>query len=357
LEIASIGDHFVKNEIIQHVFEQCFPPHFKLQWRFHTVNSPEDPPQKGKGVEEYVGSEEDVVNVAKNAKVLVTNVAPVTSWVIQNCPQLRAIACCRTGPVNVDVEAATRALIPVFYAPGRNAVAVAEFTVGLILCLIKRTVQAHLRLSRGEWCTHLFYRYDNAAEEVNKKKVGIIGFGNIGQRVCGILLAFGAQVFVYDPYVNPEVIYKLGATPSKLDSLLKKSDIVTLHARATKETCPLIGPREFSLMKKTAYFINTARGFLVDYDALYEALKNGRIAGAAVDTYEAEPPPLNHPLLKMENVLSTPHIGGSSRQTAWRGVKIVARGVLNYFQSGELTNCLNAEALKRNSGKSLGKLP
>lgn len=346
MRVAAIGDHFIKNEIIQRVFEEYLSPYFKLQWEVGTAGWPEDTQRKGEEVKEYVGSEEDVVKVAKKAEILIIHLSPVTKWVMQNCPHLRAIACCRGGPVNVNVEAATQASIPVFYAPGRNAVATAEFTVGLILSLVKRTFQAHIQLRGGNWCDDLFYRYDNAPEEVCGKRVGIIGFGNVGQKVCKILLSFGTEALVHDPYVDPAVIREAGAVSSGLDSLLRESDIVTLHARVTENTRGLMGPREFSLMRRTAYFINAARGPLVDYDALYKVLKNGRIAGAALDTYDPEPLPSDHPLLKMENVVSTPHIGGSSRETVWRGLRTLAKGVLNYLQFGEFLNCVNVNSFR-----------
>ena len=209
----------------------------------------------------------------------------MTRRVIEQLPGLRAIGCCRTEPVNINVAAATAAGIPVFYAPGRNARAVAEFTVGLIIAEYRDIARGHQALSQGIWRAEL-YLYDTAPHELYGQTVGLIGFGNIGRMMPGLLKPFGMRVLAYDPYVPDEVFAERGAERVyDMDDLLAGSDIVSLHARVTPETRGFIGERQFRRMKRGAYFINTARGPMVDYDALYRALADGHLAGAGLETF------------------------------------------------------------------------
>jgi D-3-phosphoglycerate dehydrogenase len=159
------------------------------------------------------------------------------------------------------------------------------------------------------------------------------------------LHAFGLRVLVYDPYVDAEQCAALGVTPVDLPALLAESDFVSLHARVTPETRGMMGTAQFAQMKPGAYFLNTARGPLVDYDALYAALASGRLAGAALDTFALEPPHADWPLLKLDNVTVTPHIAGASRETARRKIETVLIDVANYFAHRPLIHCANPEVL------------
>jgi D-3-phosphoglycerate dehydrogenase len=161
------------------------------------------------------------------------------------------------------------------------------------------------------------------------------------------LIAFGVRVLVYDPYVNAERCNTLGAQQVELATLLQESDFVTLHARVTPETRKMMGAAQFAQMKHGATFINSARGPLVDYDALYAALASGHLGGAALDNFALEPPPVDWPLLKLDNVTVTPHIAGSSRETAQRKIETVLRDVVNFYAGRPLTYCINPEVLAR----------
>jgi len=340
LRIAIIGDGFLKNNIVEDALRKKLGKYTDLQFIHGFVNWPEEPFISGEEVQEYVGKEEDVCKVAKDADIIITQLAPITSLVIDNCKKLRLIGCCRGGPVNVNVDAATEKGIPVLNTPGRNATACAEFTIGIILCLLKNIIPAHIDLKKGIWRGD-FYQFDKCAEEIAGKNIGIIGFGEVGRKICNILLSFEAKVFVYDPYIKEERIRKCGALPADLKSLLKKSHIVTINARLTSSNYKLIGKKELDLMQPGSYLINSARGKLLDYEALYQALKKGKLAGAALDTFDPEPPSRENSLLKLKNVLLTPHIAGASKDAALRGIKILVDGIDRYLKGEVPENCIN----------------
>jgi D-3-phosphoglycerate dehydrogenase len=270
--------------------------------------------------------------------------------VLEASENLQIIGCCRGGPVNINVAAANQRKIAVVNAPGRNSQTVVEFTLGLILTECRGISRAHCALADGVWRGDL-YRYDRAGRELNGQTIGLIGFGIIARMLVPYLKSFQMRVLVYDPYVAAEQIADVGVDHSDLDTLLKSSDIISMHARATPETRGMIGEKEFRRMKPGAYFINTARGSLVDENALYEALKEGRLAGAALDTFSTEPPPEDWPLLKLDNVTLTPHIAGSSREAARRGVDSVVCDIAAFFTGKPLKHCVNPVVLNEKLGR------
>ena len=210
-------------------------------------------------------------------------------------PRLALVAVSRGGPVNIDMAAARARKIRVVNVPGRNASAVAEFTIGAILSETRLIRAGHEALRRGDWRGDL-YRADRTGRELNEMTVGVIGYGNIGTRVVTLLRAFGCRILVADPYVQlkPEDA-AAGVTQVTLEDLLEESDLVTLHARVTEETTGFIDAAAFARMRPGAVFVNTARGPMVDYDALYEALASGHLGGAMLETFAVEPPPEDWP--------------------------------------------------------------
>lgn len=341
MKVAIIGDLFLKNELIKKVVTQYLGEK-ELEFNFASLSWPGEPLVSGDEVREYVGSEEQVYLACRDAEILITQLAPVTSRVISASPGLRIIGCCRGGPVNVNIDAATKRKIPVINTPGRNDQAAAEFTLSVILCLLKPVIPAHCQLKKGVWRGD-FYQFERCAEELAQKKIGLIGFGAIGRKVCKMLLVFGAHILVYDPYVQDEIIRGYGARPADMEKVLKESHLISLHARLTPETHKLIGERQISLMRPGAYLVNTARGGLVDYEALYRALKEGKLGGAALDTFDPEPPPPNSPLLKLNNVVLTPHLAGASRETAYRGIKMLVEDIATFLRGKTPRNCVNPE--------------
>lgn len=290
-----------------------------------------------------------LVRALAGVDVFVTEVDQVRARVLDQVDCLRVIACCRADPANIDVEAATERGIPVLHAPGRNCQAVAELTVALMLMSLRRLPQAMDIVRQTEGAEGMLKMavafFDLKGSELWGKTVGIIGLGAVGREVARRLRGFDAELIVYDPYVSPEVVDSYGARRVELDTLLRESDVVTLHAPVTEETRGLLGRREFGLMKRGAYLINTARAELADEEALCQALAEGKIAGAALDVFAQEPVPADHPLLQLPNVIATPHIGGNTQEIAVHQSRIVVSDLERLFRGERPLHIVNPETL------------
>jgi len=226
-------------------------------------------------------------------------------------PNLLIVSTNGAGYDTVDLKACTERGVLVVNQSGGNAEAVAEHVVGMMLALVKRFNETDRALRAGTITSRAGY----IGREAYGKTIGIVGLGNVGKRVaelCRVL--FHMQVLAYDPYLSAEVIRGRGAEKVELDDLLRRSDFVSINCPLTGESRKLIGAREYALMKPGAYFITTARGSIHDEDALEAALRDKKIAGAGLDTFDVEPLPLDHPLRKMDNVVLTPHLGYVSEQ-------------------------------------------
>ena len=276
---------------------------------------------------------------------IVLGTDPVTREVLSGDVRVRIIARHGVGVDNVDIEAATERGIAVTYTPSVNADSVAEHTIGLILSLTKRIAEAHRLMKSGGWDRIRF-----VGCEVKGKTLGVIGLGNIGSRVAARAKAFGMRVIAYDPYVDKSRAEELGVSLVNLEELLESSDIVTIHAALTRETRHMIGEEELKRMKPTAYLVNTARGALVDEDALVKALKERWIAGAALDVYEEEPLPEDHPLRRMDNVVLTPHIASYTYEAIRRTDEMVLEALETFFRGGKPKWLVNPEVWSRIEG-------
>jgi D-3-phosphoglycerate dehydrogenase / 2-oxoglutarate reductase len=347
IRIAVIGDYFVGTTLFETALHRHLDGVAALSIVSAEVPWPDDPVINGDEVREFVGDPHMVLDLARDAHVLLTHVAPVTRAVIEGSPHLQIIGCCRGGPVNVNVDAATACDIPVVNAPARNSQAVVEFTIGLILAECRGIARAHTALSQGIWRGDL-YRYDRTGRELHGQVIGLVGLGAVAQALVPYLQIFGLRILAFDPYVAADRFAALGVESVDLSTLLAESDIVSLHLRVTRETQGMFGAPQFAAMKAGAFFINTARGPLVDYGALYNALASGHLGGAGLDTFADEPPPPDWRLLSLPNVTLTPHIAGSSQESAQRGAEQVARDVANWFSGRSLEQCVNASSLKRN---------
>ncbi|KAA9149096.1 2-hydroxyacid dehydrogenase [Amycolatopsis acidicola] len=297
------------------------------------------------GVNEASGTEEQVIEAVDGAEVAVTQMAPFTKKVFAAAPQLRMVSVSRGGPVNVDLAAATEAGVAVTFAPGRNAAAAAEFAIGLILAGMRRIAKASAELLAGEWRGD-YYAYTNAGIELEGTTVGLVGYGAIGSRVAKVLVAFGAHVLVSDPFADPAKIAADGAEVVELDELLRRSSVVSLHARLTEQTKHLINAEKLALLPEGAVLVNSARGGLLDYAPLPDALRSGRLGALALDVYDVEPPPADWALRDAPNVIATPHLAGASRQTAERAARIVAAEAGRYARGEKLVNVANPEVLQ-----------
>jgi D-3-phosphoglycerate dehydrogenase / 2-oxoglutarate reductase len=342
--IAIIGDRFMLPSIFEKALRQkCGDD---LDIRSLELPWPDEPMEHGyaepglEGLKEYQGTADEVVAHVDGAEIAVTHLAPFSAGILARLPRLRLIAVSRGGPVNVDMNAARERQIRVVNTPGRNASAVAEFTIGAILAETRLITRGHDSLRRGEWRGDL-YRADATGEELSEMTVGVIGYGHIGTKVVRILKAFGCRILVCDPYVQLSAgDLRDGVVHVSLERLLRESDVVTLHARVTSETRGFIGQAQFNAMKRGAYFVNTARGPMVDYDALTEALKSRHLRGAAIETFAVEPTPPDLELLRLENVTLTPHIAGASVKTVKFAAEAAAEEVRRYLAGeGPLNPC------------------
>jgi D-3-phosphoglycerate dehydrogenase len=337
-EIVIIGDRFMLPSMFEaSIRSKCGDG---LDIRSHEMPWPDLPMHHGyaeagmDGLKEYQGSADEIVALAGTAAIVVTQLAPFSAGIMDQLPNLRMIAVSRGGPVNIDMAAARERKILVVNTPGRNASAVAEFTIGAILAETRLITRGHESLRRGEWRGEL-YRADLVGEELSEMTVGVIGYGHVGTKVVRILKAFGCKVLVHDPYVQLSVDdIKDGVEHVSFERILSESDIVTVHARVTEETRGFIGAEQFAGMKKGAYFVNTARGPLVDYTALTEALKSRHLRGAAIETFGIEPVPMDWELLQLDNVTLTPHIAGASMKTIKHAAEAAAEEVRR-FLAGE----------------------
>lgn len=335
---AVIGDNFMRPEMFERaIVARCGDA---VSMRSMTLPWPDEPMEHGyaqvgmDGLKEYQGDAEEIVRFVGDAEILVTHLAPVSARMLERMTRLRLIAVSRGGPVNIDMEAARLRQIRVVNTPGRNASAVAEFTIGAILAQTRLIGAGHDALRARNWRGDL-YRADLTGRELSEMTVGIVGYGQIGTRVVRLLKPFGCRILVHDPYVALAPADAAdGVEAASLPTLLAKSDVVSLHPRVTAETTGMMNAARLAAMKAGAYLINTARGPLLDYAALADALRRGHLAGAALDTFGIEPVPADWALLDQPNVTLTPHIAGASVRTVTVAAEAAAEE-LRRFVAGE----------------------
>jgi D-3-phosphoglycerate dehydrogenase len=303
------------------------------------------------GIQESSGSVSELIEKIDGVEVVATHLAPFTAEVFKNAPNLKMLGVCRGGPVNIDLKAATQAGVLVAYAPGRNAQAAAEFAIALMMSAMRRITRADADLHKGIWRGD-FYSYDKTGIEIGGATVGLIGYGAIGRIVARILKAIGAHVIVFDPYTDQATAIADGVEITSLDDLLTRSDVVSLHARLTKESTHMLNEDNMKLLPHGAVIVNSARGGLMDYAPLPALLSSGRIGAVALDVYDVEPPPANWPLLGCENVILAPHLAGATKQTAWRAAAITADEIGRFLEGREPQFVANKEVL---AGLSLAK--
>jgi D-3-phosphoglycerate dehydrogenase len=284
--------------------------------------------------------------VQTKADALITEHDHVDATVIEAAP-LKFIGVCRGTPSNVDIQAATRKGIPVFNTPARNAQAVAELVAAGLIVFYRKMREGEQWLKSKQWKldAHESYLYFRG-HEICGKTVGMVGFGGVGQRVASVLKGFSCQIQYYDPYLkqSPSPDY----TPMSLEDIFATSDIVSIHLPVTKETNNLIDHSLFQLMKPDAVFVNSARANVVNREALYETLKEQRIAGAILDVFYHEPPDeSDYELIHLPNVYATPHIAGASFEVDGYSAIIMNEVLKQWFVHGnkELRQLVNPSIL------------
>jgi phosphoglycerate dehydrogenase-like enzyme len=270
---------------------------------------------------EEVFTEKEVIAACAGVDFLLVPPAypDVTSLIIENIPTVRMIQTTGTGYNRIDLQSAARQGIPVANSPGHNVTTVAEFTLALLIALQRHLVLSDKEIKAGRYTQAREYFFKSGSREVCETKIGIVGFGEIGRRVAELALVLGASVSYYDAERSPEETEKkLGVTFKPFDELLASCDVISLHVPLTGQTRGMMGPRELRLMPGGALLINTSRGEVVDQSALAEALEDGHLGGAALDTVYPEPLPSDDPLLHLrpsvrDRLLLTPHIAGTTR--------------------------------------------
>ncbi|MDO4633259.1 MAG: phosphoglycerate dehydrogenase [Eubacteriales bacterium] len=252
----------------------------------------------------------------------------------QALPNLKAVAKFGVGVDNIDGELAKKYGVKALNAPGQNSNAVAELTVGFMLDVLRYVVPLHKEMEKGKWPRYM-------GNEIKGKTVGLLGFGAIARLVAKKLTAFDVKVLAFDLYPNEKAAAELGVTMTTREEVITKSDIVSIHIPATPETHHLFNAETIASMKDGAYLINPARGALVDLDALADALKSGKIAGAALDAFEVEPLPVDSPILECENIVLTPHTGAETVESYYNVSMTTAKDIISVLKGEEPLHCVN----------------
>ncbi len=299
-------------------------------------------------------TEEELLGLVEPVDILVVGYENITARVIEHARSLRLIACGRGNPVNIDVAAASARKIPVIHTPGRNATAAAEFTIGLMIDVARSITRSDRALRAGEFLGTArddFTEADPSADviwdldgsspykifrgfELHGKTLGLIGFGHVASEVARLAQAFGMRVIAYNFGHDLDPVHAKDVTLVDMDSLLGASDILSVHCKVTPESRGLLDRQAFEKMKPSAYLINTARAAVIDQPALLQALRSGRITGAALDVYWYEPLPANHPLLSFDNVILTPHLGGATVEVPERHSRMMVDDIYTWLDGG-----------------------
>jgi (S)-sulfolactate dehydrogenase len=272
----------------------------------------------------------------------VRSATKVTAKLLEKATRLKVVGRAGVGVDNVDLDAATRRGIVVMNTPGGSAVTVAELTLGMILSLYRHVPTATASVRGGKWEKKRFQ-----GREIAGKTLGVVGIGNIGSVLVERALAMKMRVVAYDPFITPEAAAKLGAELVDLDTLWREADIVSLHVPLTEKTRHLVRAETIAKMKKGAIIVNCARGGIVDERALAEALASGRLGGAALDVFEKEPPPADHPLFAQANLVCTPHIGASTEEAQTAVAVAIAEQMVAFLRDGVVQNAVNVPGLPK----------
>ena len=281
--------------------------------------------------------------------LLVRSAAKVTADVLAKAPKLKVIGRAGVGVDNVDLNAATAAGVLVMNTPGGNAVSVAEHTFAMMLAMARSVPQASASTKSGKWEKKKF-----TGNELRGKTLGIVGLGSIGREVVKRARAFEMRIVVHDPYVSQQIIEEYDLESVDKRTLYQISDYITLHVALTAETQHMLDIEAFAAMKRGVRIVNCARGELVEQKALDHAIREGIVAGAALDVFEPEPPAADNPLFQHDTVIASPHIGGSTEEAQEAvGIRIVEQ-VIEYLRSGIVINAVNMPALSPEQYKALG---
>lgn len=291
-------------------------------------------------VEQHFSPSELLNEISNYDAIVIRSATKVTREVIEKADHLKVIGRAGVGVDNIDVEAATEKGIYVVNSPRASTISVAEIAIAYMLALSRNLVQATNETKLGKWP-----KKQLVGTELFSKTLGFIGCGRIGAEVAKRAKIFGMKCIVYDPYLPPEVPVKIGVEMTdNLDHLFRISDFITIHAWLTDETRGMINKNELEIMKPTAFLVNCARGGIIDEDALYDALKGGKIAGAALDVFAVEPARKNK-LFELDNLYVSPHIGASTKEAQKRAGQVTAEQVQLVLTGQKPEFCVNINML------------
>jgi D-3-phosphoglycerate dehydrogenase len=329
MKVLAVGDSYMPVRYFERSFALLEDAHQLAYLQVDPEATPADLPLR-----EYQGSPEELIEHMPGVEVLVVQGAPVTGAVLDASRDLKLVACARGGPVNVDVEAVTARGLPLVNTPGKNAQAVADLTLAFLVLLARGLPRAMRFLADGNRVRDNWEGAKFTGSDLRRHVLGLVGYGQIGRRVAERARPFGMTVLVYDPYTRAD-----GATEQveSLDELLARADFVSLHARATAENERLIDAHALAAMKRGAFLVNTARETLIDEAALDAALESGHLSGAALDVFEGDA----RRLLRHENVVLTPHLGGATHETLLQGAEMIADEIVRFAAGEPLVNVVN----------------
>lgn len=341
-KVVAIGDQFIGADQYRKylegtdiVFSECTLPGNKEEQ--HTAQQ----------VMEFNGPnsvepDAEVLEKVKGADIITAHFAPMGEKLIDAIPNLKLIAVARAGLENVDIAAATERGIGVVPAMGRNATAVAELQIGLILAESRNISRADQSIKSGGWRKE----FPGSRIEIGESTIGMVGFGHVGRAMAKKLKGFDVTILVFDPYAKAEEIAKYGGTQvASIDEVFAKGDFVICQARLSNETERFINKSLFDLMKPSAYFINVSRSRLVNQQDLIDTLKAGKISGAGIDVFDSEPLEIESELRKLDNVTMTTHFGGDTESTVKHSARICAEAIREYLSTGKVAWAVNAKEL------------
>lgn len=344
MRILAVGDSFMPSSYFERSFARLECEHSVTYMEV----DPESPflatSTSELRLKEFQGAPREVAERMAGVEILVVHGAPVTDEVLAASSGLMLVACARGGPVNVDTDALTERGLPLVTTPGKNAEAVADQTLAFLVMLARGFSNAQSFFREGG---RLGSNWDGArfmGHDLRGHVLGLVGFGNVGHRVATRALAFGMKLLVYDPYVELGFPKEVEAATS-LQELLARADFVSLHARATRETENLINGATLAAMRPGSFLVNTARETLVDEEALDEFLASGHLAGVALDVVRDDESGRAHRLLRHENVVITPHIGGATYETLLCGAEMIAEEIARFATGAPLRNVILPAAL------------
>ena len=348
MEILAVGDLFLSPENFRKAIEEELGEGHTVREVMWAGEKAEDQHHVQQIMEvdgpEAAPTPEEIVEAVGDAEVIAVHFAPIPEAVLRAGPNLKAVVVARAGTENVNIEVAGSLGIAVVNLVGRNAPAVAEQAIALMLAETRDIARVDRGIRAGGWPKE----FPQTPYDLYGSTVGLIGFGQVSRQLAPRISGFDVTLLVYDPYVDAETIESYdGQKVDDIETVFRESDFVSLHARLSDETRRFIGRELFEMMKPTAYFINNARSRMVRYDDLYEVLKEGRIAGAALDVHDDEPLGDGNPWLDLPNVTLTPHLAGSTTSTWENSVRMVAEAIKEYADTGRCENTVNAEKLEK----------